>query len=816
MFDAIASRRAGKETVMAKEYAGRQMHDLVETARPDITGPEAAPEAEAPVRRSAAPVTVGAADDRAEAEADAMASRVLARLAAGPAAPHSHGPDCGHDGPVQRSYGGGRPAIGAEGGALSAEAEADLASSRGGGAQLDPDVRRTMEAGFGQPLPAGVRVHTDQRAGRLADQMGAVAFTHGTDIHFAAGAYAPDTAAGQHLLAHELTHVVQQRGGTTPSAQRKLRGTAQTLSAKGGGKTTKGARKVFNVQTNWDRIVGEVERYEGAEAALLKGGKNPSAATLSKAKPKLLNILANISAHIAKWREANTVETEQAEKRKRDKWATEQGDIEQADARTTKTDRWQALAQLEPRIGNEMALLTAADPAAWTRSLGLSDSQKTSTGSSAKGGVNTVQGQGYQLEDDQEFQGYFKAETDYIPMGVQGGLAHQARSGIAQHDPNFGARSVALYRLDQLLDAQVTARAEFAVSKDPKTGQHSFGTVLEAAKGKAANETRFVRNSAQTREAGQGSGVVNMEDPTLQRALNKLQLLDAISGQLDRHSGNYFIDANKDGSVNKVTGIDLDMSFGSLMKTTGKGSKDIGRLAQNYRGLPPYFDEVFALKILSVSEKDVEAAITGLLSKDEIAATVMRFREVQAALQAAKDQGKLVKKWDGSTAQDGRLSGSKALGGQQNATYRDDLDTATLFSNVRSRGSDGTGTGRLRAQLVEMIDRGASFAGRPASQENWFMFQYVPEVRELVKETLLTCDESAFWEPLAIAVHDLNLGPWDVEWALGEAFEAIVDDEVREKLMALVDDGTPSTDAAYAVLSPALARALKTFLAEHR
>ncbi|MGW5365692.1 eCIS core domain-containing protein [Actinopolymorpha pittospori] len=83
---------------------------------------------------------------------------------------------------------------------------------------LDASRRSEMEAAFGHDFSA-VRVHTDGRA----RAMGARALTEGNDIHFAPGAYAPETAEGRHLLVHELAHVVQQ-GGRAPSGKTPDRG----------------------------------------------------------------------------------------------------------------------------------------------------------------------------------------------------------------------------------------------------------------------------------------------------------------------------------------------------------------------------------------------------------------------------------------------------------------------------------------------------------------------------------------------------------------------------------------------------------------
>ncbi len=77
--------------------------------------------------------------------------------------------------------------------------------------RLPPDSRDFMEGRFGSDF-SGVRVHADPAAGELARQVGARAFTTGNHVFFAAGEFQPGGEAEQHLLAHELTHVLQQRG----------------------------------------------------------------------------------------------------------------------------------------------------------------------------------------------------------------------------------------------------------------------------------------------------------------------------------------------------------------------------------------------------------------------------------------------------------------------------------------------------------------------------------------------------------------------------------------------------------------------------
>lgn len=77
---------------------------------------------------------------------------------------------------------------------------------------MPDDVKQRMEDSF-QTDFSSVRVHPDSSK---APEVGALAFTQGTDIHFAPGQFKPDTSSGQQLLGHELTHVVQQAEGRVP------------------------------------------------------------------------------------------------------------------------------------------------------------------------------------------------------------------------------------------------------------------------------------------------------------------------------------------------------------------------------------------------------------------------------------------------------------------------------------------------------------------------------------------------------------------------------------------------------------------------
>lgn len=91
--------------------------------------------------------------------------------------------------------------------------ESAINRQRGGGRGLDQGLRSRMESAFGADF-SGVRVHTDSQSDTLNQSLQARAFTTGQDIFFRQGEFNPGGSAGQELLAHELTHVVQQNGAT--------------------------------------------------------------------------------------------------------------------------------------------------------------------------------------------------------------------------------------------------------------------------------------------------------------------------------------------------------------------------------------------------------------------------------------------------------------------------------------------------------------------------------------------------------------------------------------------------------------------------
>ena len=191
-----------------------------------VTSPRAvAPAAPAPAVFDAGPqlesrehlilqakLAVGPADDSLEHEADAMASRVV-RFLGGQSGVAQRSAAVTAVPKVQRAA-----SMGAPGGDLDEATERVVRAQSRGGSPLPDDARSKMESAFGADF-SGVRVHTGTTATALNDRIQAKAFTTGNSIFFRDGLPDTNSSSGQELLAHELTHTIQQ--GAAPSLARR-------------------------------------------------------------------------------------------------------------------------------------------------------------------------------------------------------------------------------------------------------------------------------------------------------------------------------------------------------------------------------------------------------------------------------------------------------------------------------------------------------------------------------------------------------------------------------------------------------------------
>ena len=121
---------------------------------------------------------------------------------------------------IQRSEGGEsedeelqmKSSDGSGGFEADAGIESQIKAKQGGGSKMDASIQAKMESAFNADF-SNVNIHHDSESSRINRSIGAEAFATGNDVFFREGKYNPDTRDGQELLGHELTHVVQQRGG---------------------------------------------------------------------------------------------------------------------------------------------------------------------------------------------------------------------------------------------------------------------------------------------------------------------------------------------------------------------------------------------------------------------------------------------------------------------------------------------------------------------------------------------------------------------------------------------------------------------------
>ncbi len=162
-------------------------------------------------------LTLGPVNDPYEREADRVAQQVVSQLGRPNRAPESEASVAAEPEAISEKHDDEstvRPKLQvgmAEGGPVDSSIESSIQQARSGGRGLEKGVRSSMESAFGADF-SGVKVHADSKADSLNRSLSARAFTTGKNIFFRQGEYQPQSSSGKHLLAHELTHVVQQTG----------------------------------------------------------------------------------------------------------------------------------------------------------------------------------------------------------------------------------------------------------------------------------------------------------------------------------------------------------------------------------------------------------------------------------------------------------------------------------------------------------------------------------------------------------------------------------------------------------------------------
>lgn len=515
------------------------------------------------------------------------------------------------------------PPCGIEFADCHASPTAPVQAAAPGGATLDAAARTHMEQAFGASF-ADVRVHQGDAASRI----GAVAFTQGTDIHFAAGAYRPGTPAGLELLGHELAHVQQQRAGRVPgpresgglvhehaleseadaAGERAAAGERVSLGGAGGQapatapiqaklawtteKLGDKADKSTKKDKRWKQLIRIMRRYEKLKGEAIDG--MPAIGPLNQLREQCLA-----------WLSTRGELPSYAKNNKKKNEITLKGAVEQL-----------AYRDIPREIG---VIISGLKEGSTGDKLG--GGQVGQVFLSTFGKINAV------FKDDQRAK-KIDSKAQVAIAGVESGIDFN-------ENPLLANRAVASWQVDQLVGANVTSRSEFATRQTDKGFQH--GTASEFVEGTAI-------------QGGGGFPIfeeLDWSDPELQRQLSTLQLMDAITGQVDRHGGNFFI--TQDGEKTKVVGIDNDLSFGKLKLDIDKPNSN----EDKFTGFPMYVDEEVAEQVLGVKEHQLRAVLAPLLPEPEVLAALTRLKKAQERLRQLKQTGHWLSKqqWNNETSE---------------------------------------------------------------------------------------------------------------------------------------------------------------------
>ncbi len=251
-----------------------------------------------------------------------------------------------------------------------------------------------------------------------------------------------------------------------------------------------------------------------------------------------------------------------------------------------------------------------------------------------KGSFNTVFWLILKDHAGEPFQGVFKplAPTD-------SGWALRV-TGVDPENPQIAMRNLATQAYASKLGFDVIAQTQVALFtvppyKNNPSGPH-LGLLMRKALGK---EAYFLKPASFKR-------------PDVLRELTKLQLLDHLTAQCDRHRGNYFVHIDSQTNKVHVTGIDNDQCFGpnvknSLSLVSSSCTPDLAAISnmeafKHVVSLPPVVDVKMFKAIKNITQKDLQNMLSNLLNAEEIDASIQRLEIVQAHLSQLKVDGFLI------------------------------------------------------------------------------------------------------------------------------------------------------------------------------
>ncbi|CAM3716837.1 Phosphatidylinositol 3-/4-kinase [Paracidovorax anthurii] len=256
------------------------------------------------------------------------------------------------------------------------------------------------------------------------------------------------------------------------------------------------------------------------------------------------------------------------------------------------------------------------------------------------------------------------------------------KTGVPVDDPQTAMRNIATVSYARAFRFHVIADTRVALIDTGRGPQGpDLGLMMERAQGQPAFEV----------------DAAILERPDVCAEVTRLQLLDHLTGQVDRHDSNYFIHIGPDDRA-RVTGIDNDQCFGKnltdpagIQQITTSDNRDNG-----FRGtkLPPVVDTTMEHAINAVTETDIRSMLEGKLTEDEVNAAIQRHQGVKDHIARLRADGRVIEpeQWSRSEIQQ--------LLTVENSYVGRELDAALAWQTSSGRqSSSNAGLSELNAAL---------------------------------------------------------------------------------------------------------------------
>lgn len=563
------------------------------------------------------------------------------------------------------------------------------------------DTQDSIMQKFGSGMNAdfsNVKIHTDTQADQMCKDMGARAFTNKKDIYFGKGEYKPNTKEGQKVIAHELVHTIQQGAVNTNTGISTVGQSSDYAQMLPDAETVRGMMG-DSKNSLYHKLEKSIEHINEEVKNTISSNKEQNKtlySSISKIYIQAIDIMKKYiksnDGHRAWFREGK--KKHEARKAMTEK-LLEQAEIELVALAHVLFDSPQEGKTVMEALAGETRMMTLEDGQFEDTIMGGSMNQvyKYSTGDKKSGFFKPGIKKGQKMN---------ATLTSYLS---DAGIEIKDEENIAD---NFNKREVAMARLDSILGANVIGGARMAkisnnsslegkeyidtrknnMKRTFNVGAGETGVLMDAAKGgtiKAYNWDMPIFDRSKVEKGNWGivcSGLtysqragrkekeeaiiregrkhitnrklkaeketdttLKASDPNFQRDMSRLHIMDALSGNIDRHVGNFLVDIDENGNYKNLTGIDNDISFGNRHEI-------IKEAKGKYTGLPGemYMDEEICNRIDALEESQIRYLLMDLLTEDEISALWSRIVEMKGYIDRMRKKNYLIKDWNEETA----------------------------------------------------------------------------------------------------------------------------------------------------------------------